>query len=139
MARNLYPVSSNFPIGLNQNLLATQMPSVWPADAFPADYTTNGRPGQTVTTGTLVINTSRELTPAENAAAVAFFQTHDPNDATPLGTTIAELPIGAPAGTSAYVRDLPRATGPGDGAMAYSDGQVWRRFSNDLALPSGGT
>lgn len=131
MANNTYPIAPNFPNGLLLDLLIQQMPAVWPADLFPSEYTVNGPPFSTVNSGTLIIETPRVITAQENADALAQFTIHDPADGLPFGLTIATLPAPDPAGNVQFVRDLARATGPGLGTMAYSNGVEWRRMSDD--------
>lgn len=133
MATNTYPVPGTFPNGLNIDLLAQEMPAVWPPDLFPAEYSANGRPGEPngITTGILEIETPRALTTPENDAALAHFLIHAGGTATP-GTRLADL---APPGQGAqgrwqYVVDAPRQ-GAGVGTMLYDDGTNWRRGTDD--------
>jgi hypothetical protein len=135
MANNIYPVPVHFPNGLLLNLLITQLPEIWPADLFPVVPTLNGRTTDVVTTGTLELETPRDLTVQENDDALALFQLHDPASQTQApGLTIAQLPPPSPAGLSVYVRDLDRSVGPGVGTMAYSNGVEWRRFADDAVV-----
>jgi hypothetical protein len=134
MADNNYPIAPLFPKGLLLDLLIQEMPTVWPADLFPAGYTTNGPPRGTQTSGALTITTPRDLTSDENTDALNQFAVHDPDDGVPVGLTMATLPDPSPAGQVQYVRDLARATGPDVGTMAYSNGIEWRRFSDDALI-----
>lgn len=134
MANNNYPIVSNFPNGLLLDLLIQEMPTVWPADLFPASYVTNGPPRGTQTSGQLTIETPRDLTAQENTDALNHFAVHDPDDGVPVGLTMATLPDPSPAGQLQYVRDLARATGPDFGTMAYSNDIEWRRVADDALV-----
>lgn len=136
MINNVYPIGPSFPSGVKLDLLIQEMPSVWPADLFPSEYTARGKPGPTgvITAGTLEIVTPRVLTAGEEAGAEAHFLLHDPTAPVAGGFLIADLPPPTLAGLSVYVRDLDRAIGPGVGTMAYSDGIAWRRFADDALV-----
>lgn len=136
MATNSYAVPPNFPSGLNIDLLAQEMPTVWPADLLPASYSADGRPGEPngITTGILEIETQRALTVSENDAALAHFLTHAGGTARP-GTRLVDL---APPGQGAqgrwqYVVDAPQQ-GAGSGAMLYDDGVNWRRGTDGAII-----
>ncbi len=135
MANNVYPIAPGFPLGLNLDLLIQKMPSVWPSDLFPAEYIARGKPGPTgiITAGTLDIVTPRPPTTGEQADAEAHFLLHNPTDAVALGFLVAELPTPTQV-MMVYVRDLDRATSPGVGTMAYSNGTEWRRFADDAVV-----
>lgn len=131
MALNRYPVAVNFPNGLLLDLLIQEMPDVWPASVFPVGYAVDGRPRKTLTAGLLEIETARELTAGENGDAIAQFILHNPANGAPQGVTRATLPPASVAGDTIFISDLDRATGPGAGTMAYSDGIAWRRVADD--------
>lgn len=138
MATNIYPVPTDFPNGLNLDLLITEMPSVWPADVFPAEYTANGKSREPdgITTGILTIETDRALTIAENNDALAHFQVHAGGTAK-VGLTLAFLqpPSSVPPGLMLYVTDAPRSPPIGGvGTMLFADGTNWRRVSDDVII-----
>lgn len=138
MATNTYPVPPNFPNGLNLDLLITEMPTVWPADVFPATYTANGRPSEPngITTGTLWIQTARVLTVAEDAAALAHFQVHaGGTGAVGLRIAFLEDPSLVEPGLILFVVDAPRNPPIGGfGTVLFADGINWRRVSDDVII-----
>lgn len=131
---NNYPIAPLFPNGLLLNLLIQQMPNVWPADLFPAEYSVKGAANAVITAGTLKVETVRVLTPQEQADALNHFAIHNPADGVPAGVTIATLPEPTIAGVWFFVSDLERSTGPGAGTMAYSNGTEWRRGTDDALV-----
>lgn len=138
MADNTYAVPPNFPNGLNLNLLIQEMPTIWPADVFPASYSANGKPSEPdgITSGQLLIVTARILTVPENDDALAHFQLHTGGTAA-VGRRLVDLPAAADAepGLSLFVVDAPRDPPIGGfGTMLYADGTNWRRFADDVVI-----
>lgn len=132
MAKNTYQIASDFPNGLNPDVLIQEMPDVWPADLFPAVYEARGRPGPTgITSGTLQIETPRELTTSENDDALAHFQVHAGGSVVPP-LKGSQLPAASDVkGTWTFLADEPQSRNGGIGCMVYSDGTNWRRISDD--------
>ena len=137
MATNNYAVPLNFPNGLNLDLLTREMLDVWPRDLASSEYSANGRPQDPngIETGTLSIETPRDLTPAENTAALAHFQTHEGGRAM-LGQLLADLPPPGQPGRWVFVDAVERQPGAntGTGAMVYDDGTNWRRHGDDEVI-----
>ena len=132
MAKNTYPIATNFPNGLNIDVLIQEMPSVWPADLFPAIYIARGRPGPTgITSGSLEIETPRELTTTETEDALDHFLVHAGGIETPP-LKGSQLPAASDArGTWTFLTDEPQSQNGAVGTMVYSDGVNWRRISDD--------
>ncbi len=138
MADNTYAVPPSFPNGLNLALLIQEMPTVWPADVFPAEYSANGKIAEPdgITTGQLLIVTDRALTVPENDDALAHFLVHA-GGTSAVGTRIIDLPDPATTdlGLSLFVVDAPRDPPIGGfGTMLYADGTNWRRFADDAVI-----
>ena len=133
MANNTYPVATKFPNGLNLDALIREMPSIWPADLFPAVYQVRGgRPGPAgITSGSLKIETPRALTTSENDDAEAHFQAHAGGNDAPI-LRGSELPAASDAkGTWTFLADEPQSGSSELGTMVYSDGTNWRRVSDN--------
>ena len=134
MANNNYPIAANFPNGLNLDVLIQEMPSVWPADLFPAVYLARGRPGPTgITSGSLQIETPRALTTSEDDDALAHFLVHAGGSEVP-NLKGFQLPAASDAkGTWTFLADEPKSpNGNGTlGTMVYSDGENWLTISDN--------
>ena len=134
MADNTYPIAPNFPNGLNLDVLIQEMPTVWPADLFPAIYVARGRPGPTgITSGSLQIETPRALTTSENDDAEAHFQVHAGGNVVPP-LQGSQLPAASDVpGTWTFLADEPKSpNGNGTlGTMVYSDGENWLTISDN--------
>lgn len=133
MGDSTYKVKPRFPNGLNLDLLIQEMPTVWPKDLFPAQYSVDARKSgpKGLTRGTLTIETPRDITADERAAAITHFSTHAGGTAE-VGTRIQDLrpPGKGPLGRMVYVVDAPWGDGGAVGCHLYDDGTSWRRTSD---------
>lgn len=142
MTNNVYPVARNFPNGLNVIRLSEEMKVVWPPDLADATYTVRGgrpRRGQGIRTGALDIATDRDLTSAEDAAALAHFQTHDGSRDDDYGIKFAALPDpNKVVHNTFFVSDVRGEPGGELGTLLYSSGVAWRRASNNTTVTGAG-
>ena len=139
MAENIYPITINFPNGLNLGALKREMPSIWTApDLQQLNYTVNEKPsGPTgITSGSLRIDTQRDLTAAEESSALAHFQTHA-GGLPSGGVLLSHLrPASEAKRTWTYVDDVAQSRNGGVGTIVYSDGVSWKRVSDDTVAVS---